>query len=65
MDDNSQASFSTDRKEAEVNYVEPPIMGWSSWNTYRVNINEEAAMVHGIDCDDLMEEITTYLQSLA
>ena len=20
---------------------EPPIMGWSSWNTYRVNINEE------------------------
>ena len=19
---------------------EPPIMGWSSWNTYRVNINE-------------------------
>lgn len=20
--------------------VEPPIMGWSSWNTYRVNINE-------------------------
>mgnify|MGYP002602482643 CR=1 FL=1 len=26
---------------------------------------EEAAMVHGIDCDDLMEEITTYLQSLA
>ena len=26
---------------------------------------EEAAMVHGIDCYDLMEEITTYLQSLA
>ena len=26
---------------AQVNYVEPPIMGWSSWNTYRVNINEE------------------------
>ena len=25
----------------QVNYVEPPIMGWSSWNTYRVNINEE------------------------
>ena len=22
---------------------------------------EEAAMVHGMDCDDLMEEITTYL----
>ena len=21
--------------------VEPPLMGWSSWNTYRVNINEE------------------------
>lgn len=26
---------------AQGNYVEPPIMGWSSWNTYRVNINEE------------------------
>lgn len=26
---------------AQVNYVESPIMGWSSWNTYRVNINEE------------------------
>ena len=26
---------------AQVNYVEPPIKGWSSWNTYRVNINEE------------------------
>ncbi|WP_027436903.1 DUF1858 domain-containing protein [Lachnospira multipara] len=25
---------------------------------------EEAAEVHGIDCDDLMEEITTYLASL-
>ena len=22
---------------------------------------EEAAMVHGMDCDDLMDEITTYL----
>lgn len=21
--------------------VEPPVMGWSSWNTYRVNINED------------------------
>lgn len=21
--------------------IDPPIMGWSSWNTYRVNINEE------------------------
>lgn len=26
---------------AQTNYVEPPIMGWSSWNTYRVNINED------------------------
>lgn len=25
---------------ADVFPVEPPIMGWSSWNTYRVNINE-------------------------
>lgn len=25
---------------AQGNYVEPPVMGWSSWNTYRVNINE-------------------------
>ncbi len=26
---------------------------------------EEAAMVHGIDCDDLMEEITTFINSQA
>ena len=26
---------------AQIKSVEPPIMGWSSWNTYRVNINEE------------------------
>lgn len=26
---------------------------------------EEAAIVHGMDVDDLMEEITTYLQSKA
>lgn len=25
---------------------------------------EEAAMVHGFDCDDLMEEINTYLNTL-
>ena len=25
---------------AQVNHVEPPLMGWSSWNTYRVNISE-------------------------
>ena len=23
-----------------IQSVEPPIMGWSSWNTYRININE-------------------------
>ena len=22
------------------NVFDPPVMGWSSWNTYRVNINE-------------------------
>lgn len=26
---------------AQVVGVEPPVMGWSSWNTYRVNINED------------------------
>ena len=26
---------------AQVNYVEPPVMGWSSWNTYRVHISED------------------------
>lgn len=26
--------------EAQTTYVQPPIMGWSSWNTYRVDINE-------------------------
>lgn len=25
---------------AQVDYVESPVMGWSFWNTYRVNINE-------------------------
>ncbi len=26
---------------AEKNSFDPPVMGWSSWNTYRININEE------------------------
>lgn len=26
---------------AQGDYVTPPIMGWSSWNTYRVHISEE------------------------
>lgn len=26
---------------SQNNVIDPPIMGWSSWNTYRVNINEE------------------------
>lgn len=26
---------------AQTAGVEPPVMGWSSWNTYRVNINED------------------------
>ena len=26
---------------AQTNQMEPPVMGWSSWNTYRVNINDE------------------------
>lgn len=26
---------------AQISEIDPPIMGWSSWNTYRVNINEE------------------------
>lgn len=27
-------------EERSLDAVEPPLMGWSSWNTYRVNINE-------------------------
>lgn len=27
-------------EEQPLGAVEPPLMGWSSWNTYRVNINE-------------------------
>lgn len=27
-------------EEQALSAVEPPLMGWSSWNTYRVNINE-------------------------
>ena len=30
-----------ERTEGTVHKIEPPVMGWSSWNTYRVNINEE------------------------
>lgn len=26
---------------AQAGQIETPVMGWSSWNTYRVNINEE------------------------
>ena len=26
---------------AQTRHIEPPVMGWSSWNTYRININEE------------------------
>ena len=25
---------------AQNEWIEPPVMGWSSWNTYRVNIDE-------------------------
>ena len=27
--------------KAQNNRFTPPIMGWSSWNTYRININEQ------------------------
>lgn len=27
-------------EKQSLDTVEPPLMGWSSWNTYRVNINE-------------------------
>lgn len=27
--------------QTAMSQTEPPIMGWSSWNTYRVNINED------------------------
>ena len=26
---------------AQINQLDPPVMGWSSWNTYHVNISEE------------------------
>lgn len=29
---------------AQTGSVEPPVMGWSSWNTYRVNISDELIM---------------------
>ena len=25
---------------AQINQLDPPVMGWSSWNTYRIHINE-------------------------
>lgn len=26
--------------DSQTGYIEPPVMGWSSWNTYRVHISE-------------------------
>lgn len=34
-------SFSMTIMSQPLERIEPPIMGWSSWNTYRVNINAE------------------------
>ena len=31
----------TSNLNAQTRSIDPPIMGWSSWNTYRVNINED------------------------
>ena len=31
----------TSNLNAQIRSIDPPIMGWSSWNTYRVNINED------------------------
>ena len=31
----------TSNLNAQIHSIDPPIMGWSSWNTYRVNINED------------------------
>ena len=45
---------STHEKKAPESFL-PPLMGWSSWNTYHVNINEElikkqadALVTHGL-----------------
>ena len=28
-------------KESKISQLKPPIMGWASWNHYRININED------------------------
>ena len=45
---------STNEKITQESFS-PPLMGWSSWNTYHVNINEElikkqadALVTHGL-----------------
>lgn len=35
------SSFAQKSKELSSKTFLPPLMGWSSWNTYRVNINED------------------------
>ena len=35
------SSFAQKSKELSSKTSLPPLMGWSSWNTYRVNINED------------------------
>lgn len=33
--------ISVPNASAQPTVIEPPVMGWSSWNTYRIHINEE------------------------
>ncbi len=32
--------YHNDGAMAQINQLDPPVMGWSSWNTYRIHINE-------------------------
>lgn len=36
-----QTTITNNQRRIQVRSIDPPIMGWSSWNTYRVNINED------------------------
>lgn len=46
----------TNKKPQEIDILHPPLMGWASWNNYRVNINEniikkqaDALVYHNLD----------------
>lgn len=50
---------------AQNEWIEPPVMGWSSWNTYRVNIDEELIRKQADAMVELgLKGVAAYIHSL-